>query len=80
MQMKKTGKIRRLMKTHSRLQKGLRLAGLALLLAPEPVTTPVGIAVLGLSFAVPAERRRALVHCGASIRRGHLNSSAPAYV
>ena len=77
--MKKTGRIRRLMRTQSRLQKALRLAGLALVLAPEPVTTPVGIAVLGLSFAVPAERRRTLIYCGTSIRRGHSHTCAPAH-
>lgn len=51
----------------------------ALVLLPEPVTTPIGMAVLGLSFAVPPERRRALVHCGASIRRGHLGNYGHGY-
>lgn len=62
------------MRPRSRLQKVLRLGGLALLVMPEPVTTPIGITLLGISLAVPPERRRQLIHnCGASIRRGSLN-------
>ena len=61
------------MRPRSRLQKVLRLGGLALMVMPEPVTTPIGITMLGISLAVPSERRRPLVHsCGASIRRGSL--------
>ena len=77
--MKKTSKLRELMKPRGRLQRALRVAGLALVLLPEPVTTPIGIALVGLSFAAPAERRRALVHCGASIRRGHLDNYGHGY-
>ena len=72
--MKKTSRMRRFMRPRGRLQRALRVAGLALVLLPEPVTTPIGIALMGLSFAAPPDRRRALVHCGASIRRGHLSS------
>ncbi len=61
------------MRPRSRLQKALRLGGLALMFMPEPVTTPIGITMLGISLAVPPERRRPLVQsCGASIRRGSL--------
>jgi len=77
--MKKTSTMRRIMKPRSRLQRALRVAGLALVLMPEPVTTPIGITMLGLSFAVPPDRRRALVQCGASIRRGHLDNYGHRY-
>lgn len=61
------------MRPRSRLQKVLRLGGLALMVMPEPVTTPIGITMVGISLAVPSERGRPLVHsCGASIRRGSL--------
>lgn len=72
--MKKTNRIRAIMKPRSRLQRAMRVAGLALVLLPEPVTTPIGVTMVGLSFVVPPEHRRALVHCGASIRRGHLDN------
>lgn len=62
------------MRPQSRLQKVLRVGGLALLVMPEPVTTPIGITMLGISLAMPPERRRPLVcGCGASIRRGSLS-------
>ena len=78
--MRQTRKLRKLMKPRSRLQRALRVGGLALVLLPEPVTTPIGIAMVGLSFAAPPERRRPLVHhCGASIRRGHIDNYGHIY-
>jgi len=77
--MRQTSKLRKMMRPRSRLQRALRVAGLALVLLPEPVTTPIGIALVGLSFAAPPDRRRALVHCGASIRRGHFSNYEHGY-
>jgi hypothetical protein len=71
--------MKRMMMPRGRLQRALRLGGLALVLLPEPVTTPIGLTMLGLSFAVPRERRRALVGCGASFRRGPLSNYGHAY-
>ena len=50
--------MREFMRPRGRLQKVLRLGGLALLVMPEPVTTPIGITLLGISLAVPPERQQ----------------------
>ncbi len=70
------------MRPKGRLQKALRFGGLALLVMPEPVTTPIGITLLGISLAVPPERHRRLIHScggGASVRRGNLSGFTARY-
>lgn len=77
---RKNSRLGDFLRPHGRLQQVLRASGLALVVMPEPVTTPIGITLLGISLAVPPERHRPLVHsCGASIRRGSLNGFAARY-
>ena len=80
--MKRKSRLREFIRPRGRLQKALRVGGLALLVMPEPVTTPIGITLLGISLAVPPERHRRLIHgCGggASVRRGSLSGFTARY-
>jgi hypothetical protein len=56
-------------------------AGVAMIVFPEPITTAIGTVMVGACLAAP-ERHRSmkLAHCGASIRRGHLDNCGRGYV
>jgi hypothetical protein len=79
--MKQRMSVRKLLrKTRSPLRRGIIAAGVAMIVFPEPITTAIGTIMVGACLAAP-ERRRSmrLVHCGASIRRGHLSNYGHSY-
>jgi hypothetical protein len=74
---RKRGLLRRV---RSPLRRGIVAAGVAMIVLPEPVSTAIGAAMVGACLTVP-ERQSAvrLTHCGASIRRGHLDTYGRSY-
>lgn len=56
-------------------------AGVAMIVLPEPVSTAIGSVMVGACLAVPERREsvKLVQHCGASIRRGHINGYRPGY-
>ncbi len=59
-------------RTRSPLRRGIIAVGVAMIVFPEPVTTAIGTAMVGACLAVPEPRGIALVHSGATIRRGRV--------
>lgn len=61
-----------LKRTRSPLRRGIIAVGVALIVFPEPITTAVGTAMVGISLAVPEPRSMALVYSGATVRKGRV--------